>query len=464
MSGYNLRPRKHGASATPSYEFRLKRTTVGITNINELPDMTLAKIFEKLPRKDRLKIEEVCKKWHYVGKNLSWANYRIFYNTGYWNWPKKSVMQVKSLFERCGHHLRHLILWRWPPSTALVFLRLATGVQHLSFWSSKLDDEFLKELAIIAPHLKSLDLNPFKTSATSYELGLMECLKAMTCLEYLSIQSVLFDQNSLVQFPSSLTYLCLYSVINADQILIRVAKDCKEIKGLRLRADMNESAFNAISQMKSLTFLDLPFDIPYDIGYVFEALDELRALAINSLDELLLTTVARYCKKLEHLSIVHVGSPYAISPEEHANVLTFASLPSLCSFSIWIDKYSTQQITEFVSRLFDKQNLQHIYMNTYAFILPNVLFGMLRRCKAIQYIGVNVEQITRPMICQAVDEIDQSDKQLQSEFVEGTHPIVEVQWDGDLPKPYKWLRFISQIPPAAILDKWQYGWLSAGKP
>lgn len=73
---------------------------------------------------------------------------------------------------------------------------------------------------------------------------------------------------------------------------------------------------------------------------------------------------------------------------------------------------------------------------------------------------MNVEQITRPMICQAVDEIDQSDKQLQSEFVEGTHPIVEVQWDGDLPKPYKWLRFISQIPPAAILDKWQYGWLS----
>ncbi|KAI1697304.1 f-box-like domain-containing protein [Ditylenchus destructor] len=64
------------------------------TKINDLPNVNLAQIFEMLPWQDRLKIEQVCKKWHCVGKNLSWSNYRYFNNSRESDWPEERVTEV----------------------------------------------------------------------------------------------------------------------------------------------------------------------------------------------------------------------------------------------------------------------------------------------------------------------------------------------------------------------------------
>ncbi|KAI1702298.1 F-box domain containing protein [Ditylenchus destructor] len=257
-----------------------------IGNINELP---VAQIFEKLPWKVRLKIEQVCKNWQHVANNFSWANYRIFNNSEYKNWPEARAMQIKPFFERCGHHLRHLDLKKWSPQTVLSFIRMAPNVQHLRFWDVKLDDGSSKELAGIVPGLKSLAYVFAEEKSTGYSLGLIECFKAMTGLEYLYIYEfgALFDQYSFVQFPSNLKYLGLHYVSNAAQILSWVAEGCKNLKGLRLFCEGDENLFRALSKIKSLTYLalSLEFISANDTGHVFEELTELRALEIDTLDE-----------------------------------------------------------------------------------------------------------------------------------------------------------------------------------
>ncbi|KAI1703036.1 f-box-like domain-containing protein [Ditylenchus destructor] len=68
----------------------------GGTNINELPDVILAKIFEELWRKERLQVEQVCKKWHYVGRNLvSYSDYKYFDNQKCRDWPAERVTEKR---------------------------------------------------------------------------------------------------------------------------------------------------------------------------------------------------------------------------------------------------------------------------------------------------------------------------------------------------------------------------------
>ncbi|KAI1702289.1 F-box domain containing protein [Ditylenchus destructor] len=378
-----------------------------IGNINELPVVNLAQIFEKLPWKDRLKIEQVCKNWQHVAKNFSWANYNVFDNLEYKDWPDTRAMQIKPFFERCGRHLRYLTLEKWSPQTVLSFIRMAPNVQHLRFCQVKLNDESLKELAGIVPGLKSLGMIRCKEISTDYSLGLMECFKAMTGLEYLSISEpyALFSRHSFVQFPSNLKYLDLCFVSNPAQILSWVAEGCKVLKGLCLYLcyDGDESLFHAISQIKSLTYLamftSLDWKTPYEIGYVFEELTELRALEINTLDE------------------------------------------------------------------------KYIKMYTQAPLDPEVLLEILRRCKSIRSVGLDFGPINSDFcskICQAVDEIDEENRK-QSAFTGITHPIVEVvqyyqKMDGNITAPYKWLRFKDDVSHSAVCEKWKFGWLGAGKP
>ncbi|KAI1699249.1 f-box-like domain-containing protein [Ditylenchus destructor] len=98
---------------------------------------------------------------------------------------------------------------------------------------------------------------------------------------------------------------------------------------------------------------------------------------------------------------------------------------------------------------------------------PEVLFQLLRRCENIQFIALNFRSSDLyPNICKIVDELD--------EGYQTPHPIVEVQCQDitvknfkklkDKRKSYKWIKFVPKISPPAVLQKWQYGSLSKGKP
>ncbi|KAI1696143.1 hypothetical protein Ddc_20679 [Ditylenchus destructor] len=447
MSGYNLRKRPAPVVTCQTTSAKVVKSRSKVhDNCNNymLPDEILVLIFEKLPWKERLVIEEVCKKWQHVGKNLSWSHERIFDNESYVKLPELHVMHIKPLFERSGRNLRHLILRDWPSQVVLSFIRMAPNVQHLKLWAVNLTSERLRELAQIVPSLKSLDV----------------------------INSVLINQYSFVQFPPNLKYLCLYDVKNADKILSWVAKGCKDLKGLRVFStigSINENALQAISQMKSLTSLAMQVGSTYNVGYVLEALTELRALEVNTVNKTVITAITQYCKNLEHLHIS--GNRGAeISPEEHASMLRLATLPNLCSLEIWASSYSKKQTTEFLNRFIANGNLQYIYTNSKVLLELEVLFEILRRCKSIRSIAFNFGRINAGVyskICRVVDEIDERNRQ-HGEFLEETHPIVEVQCNKKLGRsittPYKWLRFKDQVSPPAVLQKWQFGWLSAGKP
>ncbi|KAI1705644.1 hypothetical protein Ddc_15642 [Ditylenchus destructor] len=360
---------------------------------------------------------------------------------------------IKLIFDRCGRYLRHLTLRYWSARTAMTFLRMAPNVQHLKIFFIELDDECLKQLPQIVPSLKSLDLKIsyplfYRMDNDSFtDYGLMGCLKELTLLEYLCVYEKngemydLFDKQSFVQFPPNLKYLDL-SPRNAGKFLNCIAKGCKNLKGLRISTDQNidEDVFKAISQLKSLKYLAIPIGwAPFNIEYVFEALTELRALEIHTIDEKAIIPITLYCNKLEHLYISegHLG----ISDAEHANILRLASLPSLCSIELSIC-YSKEQTTELVNRLIANGNLQYINMKTTQWPLEfEVLFELLRRCKSIRAIAMNFAPINLRLystICAVVDEINEED-----------HPIVEVQisyynnYDEDVEamKSYKWLRF-----------------------
>ncbi|KAI1699503.1 hypothetical protein Ddc_18538 [Ditylenchus destructor] len=450
-----------------------------ITDINMLPDVNLAQIFEKLPCTERLKIERVCKKWQYVGKNLSWSNYRIFDNKPYKYWREHQVMQVKPFFERCGRHLRHLTLRKWSSQAVLSFIGMSPNVQHLSLLSLKLDGNNLRELAQLLPNLKSLYLevpHNVDEGTTDYDLGLIECFKAMTCLEYLYFQgsSSIFRKYKFVKFPAKLRYLGLYFINNSDKILRWVAKGCKDLRALNVNGSLTRYGYNAIAEMKSLTYLRVISKIDGDIGFMFEALSELRALEIDFLDEMVVAAIARHCQKLEHLKM-YFEYKKEISPEKHANMLRLSLLPNLCSLEILAAKYSKEQTTEFVNRLIAKGIIQYISMyNSEEVLEPEILLEMLRRCKNIRSIDLNVGGIDSELfskIRQVVDEIDEGINH-QSELPKESHPIVEVQYDDGeehcchymvVPEPYKWFRFVMQMSPSPVCDKWEYGWLSAGK-
>ncbi|KAI1702300.1 moulting cycle domain-containing protein [Ditylenchus destructor] len=527
-----------------------------ISNINQLP---VAQIFEKLPRQERLKIEQVCKNWQHVAKNFSWANYKVFDNSEYRDWPDTRTVQtrtwlfekpdqsqkmknagtsfgicpgklihaaapeappsqvvhagqaattqaspsqkntcsgpggvfsyrrstnIKPFFDRCGRHLRRLTLRDWSPQTALSFVKMAPNVQHMNFWRVKLDDESWKELAGIVPGLKSLAFSDSlrlhllrrEEKSTGYSLGLMECFKSMTGLEYLSIseEDALFSRHSFVQFPSNLKFLHLSYVSNTAQILSWVAEGCKNLKGLCLFCEGDENLLHALSQIKSLTYLRLSLALipPYDVGYVFKELTELRALEIDTLDEVMLSVIARHCNKLEHLSIYTVCTE-EISAEEHAVILRLISLPNMCSFEISAEEYSKEQTIELLNRLIAKGNLQFLKVRAVGKLWndplePEVLLEILRRCKSIRSIALDFPEIDSDFyskICQVVDEIDEEYRK-QGEITGIPHPIVEVQYKQYLAgsiMTHKWLKFKDKIS-STICEKWEFGWLSAGKP
>ncbi|KAI1703100.1 hypothetical protein Ddc_16695 [Ditylenchus destructor] len=344
---------------------------------------TKGQIFEKFPLKERLKLEQVCKKWHRVGKNHSWSNFRSFNNNEY---AYCRVLMMKPFFDRCGPYLRHLTLDGCPAETAITVLRMAPNVQHLSLFNVEMNDESLKKLAQTMPDLKSLSFCRTFTSSKEgydYNMGLVECFKTLTRLEYLHMsatfdQSIsLFDKYSFVQFPPNLKHLSLSDINNVDKILSWVCEECKDLKGLRLGCRMFETTFMAISKLKSLTHLAMRLSPSYgNIDYVFEALTELQALEINGLDETAIIGITRYCKKLEHLS---ARDDYEIIPVDHANILRLASLPNLCSLVIYVD-YAEEQTTELVNRLIAKGNLQVIKMIT-SDKPVELLYEILRQCK-----------------------------------------------------------------------------------
>ncbi|KAI1702381.1 f-box-like domain-containing protein [Ditylenchus destructor] len=478
MSGYNLR--KRPAPVTPNHKTIAKVAKCEVNdsrNINMLPDEILVQIFEKLRWQKRLKIEQVCKKWQHVGKNLSWSNERTFDNESFVDLPEARVMQIRPFFDRCGSHLRHLTLRNWLPHVALPVISMAQNVQHLRLCSINLTSEHFQQLAQILPNLKSLEFalaSQPNRNMTDFSLGLMEYFKVMTSLEYLYIEALsgFFHQYEFVQFPPNLKYLCLDDVKNVEQILSLAAKGCKDLKGLSVvlsNFNIDGNAVQSISQMKSLTYLSVPMRL---IAYndVFEPSIELRALKIDTINTTTIEAITRHCKNLEHLHIYR-NRWGEIMPVEHANMLRLASLPNLCSLEIWASNYSKEQTTEFVNRLVDTGNLQYIQMTTSKAPLElEVLFEILRRCKGIRSIALNFGRIDAKVyskICGVIDEIDESDRQ-HGEFLEETHPIVEVQCNTHLIQniatTYKWLRFKDQVSYSAVLEKWQYGSLSAGKP
>ncbi|KAI1716108.1 hypothetical protein Ddc_10525 [Ditylenchus destructor] len=440
-----------------------------------------AQIFEKLPCEDRLKIEQVCKKWQFVGKHFSWSTYKIFDNSSYRDWPDERVTEeIKPFFDRCGRYLNHVKFCTWQHETILSLIKMAPHVQHLKFSGVSLNDESLKELAQIVPDLKSLVLkDSLRWHEGDADNGSMECFKLMTSLEYLHIYqgSALLDQCSFVQFPPNLKFLTLSDTKNTDQILNWVAKGCKDLKALTVSGTiLNDNGFKAISEMKSLTYLNVPIKRAdtFELDYVFESLNELRALEIDTVDGKVIDAIARYCKKLEHFRT----DIYFLSPEEYANVQRLDTLPNLYSLTIWSEcQSSRQQTTELVNRLIANGKLQYIQINTSkAPLEPELLFEILRRCKGIRFIALTFYLVPcypslYDQICQVVDEIDESDRQ-HSEFREEGHRIVDVVHAGvNLPHmlraQYKWLRFKDYfLPPPTnvITEKWQYGWLSAGKP
>ncbi|KAI1699500.1 f-box-like domain-containing protein [Ditylenchus destructor] len=462
----------------------------GCADINSLPDVNLAQIFEKLPYQKRLQIERVCKRWHQVGKNLSWSNFRIFDNREYESWPEPRVIQIKPFFDRCGRHLRHLTLRHWSIPVVLSFIRLAPQVQHLRLWSVQLAGEQIQELAQILPHLKSLDLEVSlwsniklaamtsqpklfqKKSAIEQQQDPMKHFKDMTSLEYLYI----YDGRRLnlcnyPKFPHTLKYLALYDVGNTVQIISSVAKQCQNLKGLRLSSDVNENIFRAVCR---LTYF-ATHKMGSGMEFVFEALTELRALEIYSPDEKIISAITKYCKKLEHINIL--DDSLIISAEKHANMLHLAALPNLCSVAIRASNYSKQQTTELVNRLIAKGNMQYIQIATSDTPLESaLLFDILRYCKNIKTIALNFNLLDIYLystIDQMVDEVGKENEE-QGECHEMTHPIVEVQCDNEMemqsyvengmPQILKRLRFKERVSPPAVFEKWQYGWLSAGKP
>ncbi|KAI1691864.1 f-box-like domain-containing protein [Ditylenchus destructor] len=392
------------------------------SNINELPDWCLAQIFEKFPLKERLKAEQVCKKWQKVAKKLSWTNFRIFNNRNY------DYSRMTAFFDLCGRYLHHLQL-TCSEGTAINLLKMALNVQHLCLDHIKMNGEHLKELSQILPNLKSLHIEWPYIRRSNYvvldrdgcDLGLVECFKTMTCLEYLRISGVdiLFEEYSFVQFPHSLKYLDFELIKNADRILSWVAKGCKDLKGLRLTGcvvgskHLNSNMLQTISQMKSLTYLALIMgSIANGIGYVFEALTELQAFEIRT-----------------------SPSESSATPlnETHINIYTDCEPAG-----------------------------------------PEILFEMLRRYKKIRTIAldfgpINSEFFSR--ICQMVDEIDGKVRR-QREFPEETHPMVELKYNSrkygrlsdNVRRPYKWFRLTDCISSQAAFEKWEYGFLSAGKP
>ncbi|KAI1709532.1 hypothetical protein Ddc_13845 [Ditylenchus destructor] len=434
MSDHNSGSRKRPAPVELNYKTGAKESKPehkmdGGMNISELPDMILAKIFKELQRKERLKIERVCKKWQHVGKNLSWTNYRKFDNYNYRTWAKPHVLEeVLPFLDRCGRHLRHLSFNDWSPEMILPFIRMAPNVQHLKFCKVELNDESLKELAEIVSGLKSLQ---FEQSLSSDERnvdeGLMECFKAMTCLECLYIRKgggVLLGQHSFVQFPPNLKYVSLNHIQNTNQILEWVAKGCKDLKTLHVwGVYVKDNGLRAISQMKSLTYLDVMDADKDNIGYIFAALTELRAIETNTASVKMISAIAQHCKKLEHLSMIE------ISPEIHDSLLRLAILPNFCSFDIRTDnfRYSKKQSIELINRLIANGKMKHIRLvQSDAPLELEILFEILRRCKSIRSIALNfLEMDLMPLkICQVVDEIDESERQ-ERELTGVTRPIVE---------------------------------------
>ncbi|KAI1709534.1 hypothetical protein Ddc_13848 [Ditylenchus destructor] len=314
------------------------------TNINDLPDVNLVQIFEKFPWEERLKLEQVCKKWQYVGKNLSWSNERIFDNTPYKNWPESKFMQIEAFFDRCGHHLRHLVFHSWSPVIILSLLGMAPNVQHLKFWNM-----------------------------TDY--GLAECFKVMTSLEYLRIsdRGHLLNQHSFVQFPPNLKFISLHRIKNINQILEWIAIGCKDLKALSVSPDyINENGLKAISRMKRLTYLEMNGYASQDASEdIFEALTELRALEIETVNGKLIAAIAQHCNNLEHLQI-------EVFEAKHANISCFATLPNLCSLEI-LGECCLEQTIKLINRLIANDKLQYITSNI---TVPlEILFEMLRRCK-----------------------------------------------------------------------------------
>ncbi|KAI1703040.1 hypothetical protein Ddc_16733 [Ditylenchus destructor] len=425
-----------------------------------------------------------CRSAHNVEEQIAKRHYRE--SSAHIN-DLADVNLIKSLFERCGRNLRELTLGNWSPQLVLPFIRMAPNVQHLKLRYIKLKSQHFRELARLLPNLKSLSLvvSIPENSYDDYRMGFVKYFKVMSSLEYLSLNMdnvyPLFVRYSFFWFPPNLKYLALSGGIKKEYISILpwVAKGCKHLQGLRLNESrLNENAIQAIFQIKSLRYLDMPFLC--GSTYTFETLTELRAVKIKNPNNTVLTVITQHCKELEHITILGYPVVERLSDryDEHANLLRVVSLPNICSLSIEPVNCSRIKATELINRLIANGKLQYIKMERsydHSPLKSEVLFKLLRQCKSIRSIALNFGPINSKFytkICQVVDEIDEKERQ-QSAFDTVTHQIVELQYDKKITNSkigkdkvlqYKWLRFTDQISPPAVYAKWRFGFLEAGKP
>ncbi|KAF7992167.1 hypothetical protein HCN44_001492 [Aphidius gifuensis] len=86
-----------------------------MTSINDLDNMTLAKIFENLPIVDGITVPHVCKKWKRASWLVTnWNRFRTLSTSSvtYKNRGSdfKTKHDIKSVLSRCGRYLKHLTL------------------------------------------------------------------------------------------------------------------------------------------------------------------------------------------------------------------------------------------------------------------------------------------------------------------------------------------------------------------
>ncbi|KHJ42105.1 F-box domain protein [Trichuris suis] len=324
----------------------------------DLPDEVLLKIFDYLSVRETLRLEGTCRRLYLIAerhwKRLTCLDLLDFLSSNNRNSldicsAYKFDMAAKSVVERVGPHLKHLVLSRFGPleyglrmGLEYAVVEYCSNLESLNLSYRLLERFWLVQLAEATPTLKKL--NVAQVHIRHYG-GLDDKLLETVLKHWNKLETLVVRNNKRIHLacyqylPTTLRQLDVKGCAVSSAFVTYALKHCPKLDTLAVTYQPDAPLLQPFSsgeqQIKRLSVdCPAPFALPHWLVTSIESLTGLRSLTICShlVTDVTFKVIGRCLVNLEELSLP--GSrPGSLSSAEKA-LLELKHLPKLCRVAV----------------------------------------------------------------------------------------------------------------------------------
>ncbi|KAE9414322.1 hypothetical protein Angca_006191, partial [Angiostrongylus cantonensis] len=286
----------------------------------------LSQIFLNLDFTERVRLEHVCRMFHYVLQQqstfsdaviLDISQFLINTSTDYYQQDSLSFLPtVVGVIARCGCYVEQLSFGqRWLRISQPIIDCIANNCNRLSvvdFGAVILDADLSPILDRIAPQLQEFSLEETSWVNIEYAEKVQQYFKYMKRLRKLNLRSAMFRLTKLNDLPTTLEYLEIGGAHSfPSEVLVQFLENHEQLEQLHASPVpvLDQDIISAISSMKNLRHLSLGHSYSTDLQFSelcnLMKLESLHLNNIHGLNDASLRVILSRVQNIEQISLIN---------------------------------------------------------------------------------------------------------------------------------------------------------------